>query len=796
MRLQGVTDTLGNLSLSNPHRVLIVGCAYGGVSAAINLLDYSQGKARQSVYPGPDFQGARSRRGVEITVIDERDGYFHSVGAPLAHVTPKYTNHMWKRFSHLNELKHPNLHFKHGSVKNINPEAKVAEWCDRNGKTQQQAYDYLVMATGLKRHFPAVPKSGSFEEYQRDSKTFIEKITGGDPSKCEGRRVVVIGAGAVGVEFAAEIKQYYPQIDVTLVHSRSEVLSSEPLPADVKERAKILLEEEGVKLALGSRATITDLPNGQFIVTLANKDTITADFVIDSTKKGTPTTDVLPTECLNDDKEIMVHQSLMFKDTIANSSSHFGVGDVIAWSGIKRAGSATVMGQAAAQNIYSDILNSELAPSSEQYIKIELPAWDAVIGLAVGKQCLTYDPKNGIKYGVEVMKGYFGEDLGWSANLKYLGLTDVVERADSPMEEVEATKMAEVGIKPDTSLDLEIADVDMVHISQIKESNVQIDEESAPRVAVFVGGTSGIGKLTLNALARLGTHFKAYVIGRQESEAAFKPFIEELHLANANASIIWVEGHISLLSEVKRTCDYIKELETSIDLLFMTAGYVAFNGRQNTSEGLEISHALEFYSRICFAQNLLPVLRSSDHARVMSVRSGGMEGDFFFNADDLLLEAPGAFGAMASVRHMGNMNTLALERIAEMPENKNIVFMHCHPGSVRTGNLFRGFQEGSWGSWLAAVFMDPVIWLMAYTEEEAAERYLYQITSAAFGGKGVPLGADVVEGKNTKGERDGSLFLVHHTCETTLNEKKLKKLRVSAQDKVWVKTQEIIGPYV
>ncbi|KAI4647083.1 uncharacterized protein J4E78_009058 [Alternaria triticimaculans] len=448
MRLQGVTDTLGNLSLSNPNRVLVVGCAYGGISTVVNLLELSQGKARQSVYPGPDFKGARSNRGVEITVIDERDGYFHSVGAPLAHVTPKYTTHMWKRYSHLNELKHPNLHFKHGSVKNINPEAKVAEWCDRNGKTQHQSYDYLVMATGLKRPFPAVPKSGSFEEYQRDSKAFIEKITGGDPSKCEGRKVVVIGAGAVGVEFAAEIKSYYPEIDVTLVHSRSEVLSSEPLPADVKERAKILLEEEGVKLVLGSRASITEQPNGQFTVTLANNDTITADFVIDSTKKGTPTTGVLPTECLNEDKEIMVHQSLMFKDNIPNASSHFGVGDVIAWTGIKRAGSATVMGQAAAQNIYSAILNSELAPSIEQYTQTELPAWDAVIGLAVGKQCLTYDPKNGIKYGVEVMKNYFGDDLGWSASLKYMGLTDVVERADSPVEEVEKTKMTEVGIKP------------------------------------------------------------------------------------------------------------------------------------------------------------------------------------------------------------------------------------------------------------------------------------------------------------------------------------------------------------
>jgi NAD(P)-dependent dehydrogenase (short-subunit alcohol dehydrogenase family) len=315
----------------------------------------------------------------------------------------------------------------------------------------------------------------------------------------------------------------------------------------------------------------------------------------------------------------------------------------------------------------------------------------------------------------------------------------------------------------DTNSNLHNPDINMVRISQIKENNAQIDEKSAPRVAVFVGGTSGIGKLTLNAITRLGTRFKAYGIGRQESEAAFKPFIEELHLANANASIIWVEGQISLLSEVQRVCDRIKRLEGSIDLLFMTAGYVNFSGRHSTlllrilplammsrrlispdtSEGLEISHALEFYSRICFTQNLLPLLRSSGRARVMSIRSGGMEGDYFFNADDLLLEAPGAFGAMASVRHMGNMNTLALERIAQMPENKNIVFMHCHPGGVRTGNLFRGFQEGSWGSWLAATFMDPVIWLMAYGEEEAAERVYYWVQALLRGriqkevGKGV-----------------------------------------------------------
>jgi hypothetical protein len=75
MRISNVTETLSSLALSNPHRVLVVGCAYGGISAVLNLLDYSQGKARPSVYPGPDFKGAKCSRGVVITVIDERDGY-------------------------------------------------------------------------------------------------------------------------------------------------------------------------------------------------------------------------------------------------------------------------------------------------------------------------------------------------------------------------------------------------------------------------------------------------------------------------------------------------------------------------------------------------------------------------------------------------------------------------------------------------------------------------------------------------------------------------------------------------
>jgi NADH dehydrogenase FAD-containing subunit len=246
--------------------------------------------------------------------------------------------------------------------------------------------------------------------------------------------------GAVGVEFAAEIKNYYPGISVTLVHSRSEVLSNEPLPTEVKEKAKSLLEEEGVDLALGNRASVFELPDGKQEVRLADGTILIADAVLDATTKGTATTGFLPTKCLNEEKEIKITSNLQFQSGTPNAESHFAVGDVVEWSGIKRAGGAMVMGQLAASNIYASILNSE--DTTNNFTLAELPSYDNVIGLAVGKQCLTYDKTNGMKFGEQLMKDYFQDDLGWAANLRYLRLTDVKNEDVKKPATVQLTEVA------------------------------------------------------------------------------------------------------------------------------------------------------------------------------------------------------------------------------------------------------------------------------------------------------------------------------------------------------------------
>ena len=108
---------------------------------------------------------------------------------------------------------------------------------------------------------------------------------------------------------------------------------------------------------------------------------------------------------------------------------------------------------------------------------------------------------------------------------------------------------------------------------------------------------------------------------------------------------------------------------------------------------------------MCFVENLLPQLRASGRARVISVLAAGIEYERFLDVNDLNLDRKGYFGVLLGTQlHMGIMGTLTLERLAEQEENRSVAFIHSHPGIVRTGNLFRGSPEASWGPWFTTVF--------------------------------------------------------------------------------------------
>lgn len=352
----------------------------------------------------------------------------------------------------------------------------------------------------------------------------------------------------------------------------------------------------------------------------------------------------------------------------------------------------------------------------------------------------------------------------------------------------------------------------MVNITQVRQSNAQLTAETVPRTSVFVGGTSGIGKSTLIELVSLGKPVKAYIVGRKATEPAMKTVLDDLRKKNAQAELVWLEGDISLLSEGQRVCNIIKAAgDPSIDFLCLTAGYAPFSGRNSkscevtddtniypdplpdTSEGLDVTHALEYFGRMLFTLHLLPLLRKSAAARVLTVLAGSMLTDRLI-IDDLTLEKPSNFGGFNTQIQLSIMNSIFLDRLSADSDNANITFLHNSPGSVKTGNMFR-HHTPTWHNpftWL--VLLTPMHWFMGHTEEESGQRHLYLATSGKFARSG-PL----LDGKATKGTtgREGSgLYILNYKCDVSYNEKALKALRAKGQDEVWKETMRILGPFL
>ncbi|KAI1390273.1 uncharacterized protein F4822DRAFT_401389 [Hypoxylon trugodes] len=332
---------------------------------------------------------------------------------------------------------------------------------------------------------------------------------------------------------------------------------------------------------------------------------------------------------------------------------------------------------------------------------------------------------------------------------------------------------------------------------QVRDSNARLDAETYPRVAVFVGGTSGIGEATLEELVLAGKGkyaVRIYVVGRAASATRVNANLDRLREMNPLAELIWTEGEISLLSEVRRICDVVRERERSLDLLLVTPGYAPFGGREETTEGLAVPLVLGYYARIMFTQLLLPLLKESTiQGRVLAILGHGTM-DFFFDINDLNLEKPGNFGGGKCQCHSSIMLTMGMEQLAE--EHKDVTFIHSYPGLVNTGNLNRGWRGHWFLQALANIVLAPAFFFIAMSIEESRERTLYMLTSAKYGGHGVPLGGGVVPGLTERGEETGGIFLVNHKNATKSDEKWMKRMREKAKEKILTTTEKVLGPYV
>ena len=128
----------------------------------------------------------------------------------------------------------------------------------------------------------------------------------------------------------------------------------------------------------------------------------------------------------------------------------------------------------------------------------------------------------------------------------------------------------------------------MVKLNVVNASNTAL-VQCQPLVAVFFGGTSGIGHYTLRALAAVeangGRGFRAYIVGRKAKAA--EDIISECRGICPQGQFKFVKADdLSLIHDVDRVCADIVQLEENeshdprIDYLMMSQGSVIFLPRK------------------------------------------------------------------------------------------------------------------------------------------------------------------------------------------------------------------------
>ena len=247
---------------------------------------------------------------------------------------------------------------------------------------------------------------------------------------------------------------------------------------------------------------------------------------------------------------------------------------------------------------------------------------------------------------------------------------------------------------------------------------------SPSRVAVITGASSGIGKATAIAFARLG--WQVIGVGRNPERSAAAE--TEIRAAAANgATVARLRGDFELMADVAKVADGIAALTDRVDILINNAGNMR-DRKGLTAEGNEITFASNHLAAVLLTRRLMPLLRAAaadqpaGTVRVLAVSSSGHEYSPPADWDDLQMTGEKYhFGQAYCFAKLANIQfTLELGRRAAAD---GIVAQVMHPGVIHSNFVSHTSPETQ--AYMATLNGNP--------PEHAAQTLLWMATAPETG---------------------------------------------------------------
>ena len=221
------------------------------------------------------------------------------------------------------------------------------------------------------------------------------------------------------------------------------------------------------------------------------------------------------------------------------------------------------------------------------------------------------------------------------------------------------------------------------------------------KICLVTGATDGIGKVSARVLADIGA--KVIIVGRNPEKSA--AVLTELKSVSGNENIDLLLADLAVMQEVRDLAEQVISRYDRLDVLLNNAGGY-FAKHEITSDGLEMTFALNHMSYFLLTNKLMGLLKSSVPARIVNVSSDAHYGvDIEFDN----LNGEQDYNAWKAYKKSKLANVLfTYELLKKVPADLTV---NClHPGFVATnfGHNNGGFVSPilKIAKWISAI--EPV----------------------------------------------------------------------------------------
>lgn len=261
-------------------------------------------------------------------------------------------------------------------------------------------------------------------------------------------------------------------------------------------------------------------------------------------------------------------------------------------------------------------------------------------------------------------------------------------------------------------------------------------------VAIFLGGTSGIGQGTAEAFAR-HTQGNAHIIICGRNRTAAETIIETFPKPN-KGKYEFVQCDATLMKNVQTTTSALLSSLPKLNYLVMTSGFMTLKGRDETTEGIDKKLAVHYYARWKFAHDLMPLLRKAkdagEDAKVLSVLGAGYGGAI--DLDDLGLKKGYSVGNAALAAPTYNDLMIEVSYFYTFPprfSNKciqsfseahpDMAFTHTSPGIVLSSLV----KFDHWALKPLLSLIKGLLYPFSYSIHDSGEQQLHNLLAGENG---------------------------------------------------------------